>query len=115
MASVPQTAKQIIIAARRWARARIEYRKLLDSKSANEKKVAKAKKKLIEETDKLEVVVIEFEKALRAHKPKKGTRVNVPWKTIFGVMGAIGRAVDPEKTRLEPVIDAEYEVLNPKD
>lgn len=121
MSSVEQCVKQVVISGRRWRRIRVRYRKLLDSKSASEKSLEKAKDKLIEDTNRHERVIFELEKALLQEQRTQGKKkININWVSVFGgisagagfaaqVLGA-NRSTPP---KIGPkTIDVEAEVKN---
>ena len=119
MPSVKQCEKNVVKISGQWAKARAVCRKLSDSKSAKKGQLEKAKKRYLAQTDKLELAIIELSKALQVQKPSKNTRTAFPWKEILGlaslVTGAAAKAVG-QPQQVEPqVIDAEYEVVTPKD
>lgn len=118
MPSPPQILKQVVMVARKWARSRARYRKLLDSKSATKKTLEKAKERLLKDTDSLESAVIELEKVFRNIKSQGGTRGTIPWKEIFSVIsigaGALEKAMHPgAPPEMGPkIIDVECESRN---
>jgi len=128
MANDPRSAlKKLVDTARNWAMLRIRYRKMLDSKSADDKELEKTKKALLQTTDRLERAVIGFEKAYRkllaGGKDLKKKGGPFPWKELLGVVAAGTSALDKALTGPAPasgqrapsasgqVIDAEYEVV----
>ena len=114
--------KKLVERARRWAFLRAKYRKLLDSKSADEKDLEKIKKTLLLETDKLERAILLFEKAYRRFLLTSGKDLkqkgSFPWKEVLGVIatgaGALEKAMHPGAPphKDENVIDVEAEVID---
>jgi hypothetical protein len=112
--------KKLVETARQWAVLRGRYRKLLDSKTADEKEVEKVKKALLKATDRLERAVIVFDKTYRRFlaggKDLKKQGGPFPWKELLGVVAAGASALDkavsqPPPTVPQDVIDVEAEVV----
>ncbi len=85
--------KELVAAARQWARARATARRTADSKKASEKDMDKAKSKLMECSERLFQAVVGFEKAL-ATAPQDGKKRQIPWNKVFGAIALGAQAIE---------------------
>lgn len=103
-------------AARRWARARIVFRRTLDSRAASKQQRDKAKRAYDKTNTDLENTVAKLEKAMRAagsimsmDKVRGGS--TFPWNKLFGMVSEVAKAVEtaveaPNNQTPPQVIDA---------
>jgi hypothetical protein len=103
----------VLIAARKWARAREKTRRLADSKSAKPEELEKAKRELAKTSDALFKAIVGFERIL-LRRPKERNK-GFDWNRVLGTIGNIAKAVEtaarqPETIYVEPIDTTAEEV-----
>ena len=114
--------KQVVNSAVTWVDAREHYRKLLDSKKAEDTDLNKAKKRLAEASNRLEKAVLTFKALHESYKKLRGRPKGAfPWKEFFGMISGAAAAVEQVMQppgapgrRPRPIIDVQAEVVDPK-
>jgi acyl-homoserine lactone acylase PvdQ len=95
-------ARKVVNAARKWAKSRSQYRKLLDSKSAKTNATETARRHHVEDTHTLEKAIIELEAAFKHYSlaTPKGKKQAFPWKDVITVVArgaaVLDRALTPD-------------------
>lgn len=88
MATAAELGYEILEVARRWRRARVTLRAVLDKKSATAADIATAKREYNALMDKLEVLVGKLEALVQGRGLVKRKGKPFPWRELFGVAAA---------------------------
>ncbi len=89
MATAAELGYQILEIARRWRKARIAMREVLDRRSASKADIASAKREYNELMDKLEALVGRLEALAQGRGIVRKKGKPFPWKELFGA-AAVG-------------------------
>ncbi|MCP4244652.1 MAG: hypothetical protein GY772_29265 [bacterium] len=102
------SARAVVTAARKWAKARATARKLTENSRARKADVAKNKRDVIKSAEALERAVAGFEKLFASArtlrkagvKVERKERVKIPWAQVFkGVEAVAGAAAKAARAR----------------
>ena len=114
MADIGRLGVEVLLAARRWGRARLIARRFIDSKAASKADVVKAKRAYDQANADLEKIVLALERAIKESGQsipmdklsKQASKF--PWKSLFGAVAEVAKAV--ENATVDPnqptIIDA---------
>lgn len=90
---VDSVVKDVLVAARKWSKAREKCRRVADSKKATEKDLEKAKEALSDASDNLYKAVTRLEAYISKHPTKKEGKP-IDWNKAFGTVAVIAKGVE---------------------
>jgi len=107
---------EVVERARKWAKARVTLRKVLDSKSAKPEAIEKAKLAFAKASDELELIVVQVEKLMARGVLKKKSSKPIDWAALANAAVVAAQAVEKvvtpsAKPGLQDVIDVDFEVV----
>lgn len=103
-------AVEVLKAARRWVASRVVLRRVMDSKSATQPQLNKARADNQKAADELEGLVLRLERFLHnsgtKFPMKRGSQSQFPWRDLFGAVAAVARGAESvlEGTKTPPGI-----------
>jgi hypothetical protein len=114
---IGQLGVEVLLASRRWGRARSIVRRLTDSKAASKSDVAKARRAYNQANTDLERIVMSLERAIQEGGQSmpmgklSKQQAPFPWKNLFGMVSEVAKAVenatvDPNNPPRPTIIDA---------
>jgi hypothetical protein len=115
-------AVEILNASRRWVASRAVLRRVLDSKTATEPQLAKAKAGYNKTAEELEALVVRLEKFLQTTGKKVSLKKNsaglgqsspFPWKELIGLVATGAKAVEQALGDTPKVVQAKVVSARP--